>query len=93
MDILLVPGIPDHVLQKFKEKSGLRDDWSPNGGFKRIPKGQKHFEIGGAKIQIDDLEPIDDLFAEDAEVIVDDVKKTTLKVHVDRKSTRLNSSH
>lgn len=72
------------MLKKFIKKTALRDDWSPKGGFKKIPKGQKNFEIDGVDVQIDDLEPMDDLFAEGAEVLVDGVKKEELKVHVYR---------
>eukprot|EP00977_Amphora_coffeiformis_P023986 scaffold14939_cov215-Amphora_coffeaeformis.AAC.5 len=65
---------PDFVLERFKERAALKDGWVPR--FEDIPRGSRSFEIGGATIDIGDLETVDDLFTSEAKVTVNGVKKS-----------------
>lgn len=61
------------AIEKVKQKAGLRADWDPN--IEDIPKGTKTFNVGGTVVSIDDLVPVDNLFAKGAEVIIDGVRQ------------------
>lgn len=63
------PGVPQHVIDKFRERSSLKESWDANT--QRVPKGAQGFNIGGKKIKFNNLIPVDDLYEPNARVFVD----------------------
>lgn len=61
--------VPQDVRDRFKKRAALRNSYEPK--FKKLRRGAKFFEIDGIKIDIDDLVPVDNLFAPGAKIIID----------------------
>lgn len=61
------------AIEKVKQKAGLRHDWDPS--LKEIPKGANYFTIAGRVVHLGDLVPAQDLFTDDAEILIDGVRQ------------------
>jgi hypothetical protein len=79
--------VPDHVVERLKEKADLKDSWVPV--YKTIPKASPWFEIGGVKVFMKDLVPDSSIFTPDAKVLING-KERTPKVFVFRSPNQPN---
>ena len=76
--------VPQHVLDMFREKAALRDGFEPK--YKQLRKGVKSFDIDGITVDIDDLVPVDNLFAPGAKVIIDNEEQPP-KIYLHKSKT------
>jgi hypothetical protein len=65
--------VPKFVEEKWREKGGLKDTFVPS--YQTIPRGASFFVINGLTVRMDDLARMDDIFSDDAMVIVGGVKQ------------------
>lgn len=73
------PAVPQHVIDKFRERSNLKSSWVANA--QRVPKGAASFRVGGKRVKFNKLIPVDDLYEPNARVFVDGVPQPRT-VHV-----------
>lgn len=60
--------VPDGVVEKFKDRAGLKKGWNPR--YQKIVKEATSFTIGGLTIDMGTLIPVDNLFSANAKITV-----------------------
>lgn len=64
----------NRAVTDFRRKNMLKDSWIPK--VQSIPRGASSFRIGQETIRLDDLVPLEGLFARDIEIFVDGVRES-----------------